>query len=254
MEKLGIIIQARLGSTRLPNKMTLPFYDKKGILEILLLRMKKALSENDTPIILATTTNPLDAELEELGNKLEIPVVRGSETNVLDRFIQAANRFNIASIIRICADNPFLDMTKLQELIAVNKNEGVDYYAYATSQFKPTILTGYGFWGEFVTLAALQRIDEFTNDPLYREHVTNYIYTHPDEFKIQYAVIDKTIEDREDIRLTVDTQTDFTMTKLIYADLLKNNIPIKAEAIVDFIATKPEWLEIMRNEMMVNKK
>jgi len=113
---ITIIIQARMGSTRLPKKMLLPFEEQKGVLEILIDKILHLKSE--VSIVLATTTNPADDELALLAKQKNILVFRGDEDDVLKRFIDAAEQFNVQRIIRVCADNPFLDINALEELIA----------------------------------------------------------------------------------------------------------------------------------------
>ncbi len=116
----GIIIQARTGSTRLPNKMILPFYNGKGILQILLERIKKKYN-NQYTIILATTTNKNDEKIAEIGEKTGVEIYRGSENDVLKRFINAALSYNIFGIIRVCADNPLLDVNHIENLIQIGE-------------------------------------------------------------------------------------------------------------------------------------
>ena len=153
---LGIVIQARTGSTRLPNKMLLPFHSSKGVLELLLEKLCNA--SNDIPIIVATTTNNRDDRIVELCLKNKINYFRGSENNVLQRFIDVANKFNLKRIIRVCADNPFLSMEALDVLITKFENVDLDYLSFKTSKDVPVIKTQYGFWTEGVTLLALKKI------------------------------------------------------------------------------------------------
>src|SRR5690554_6264340 len=117
---LGIIIQARLGSKRLPNKMLLPFYKEKGVFEILIEKLKVHFSS--IPIILATSLETTDDPLIAICEKHNLYFYRGSESNVLERFIDTAKHFKISKIIRICADNPFLDFDELENL----KNEFIN--------------------------------------------------------------------------------------------------------------------------------
>ena len=252
--KTGIIIQARLGSTRLPNKMILPFYNGKGILEILLIRLLEAIDLQKTPIILATSDNPLDDSIEKIGDDFGITVFRGSEQNVLNRFIKAARFNNLSHIVRICADNPLLDMLKLQQLIVSTENKNYDYYAYATSDLKPTILTSFGFWAEFVSLDALEKVESSTNEEFFREHVTNYVYTHPNNFNIKYSLINPQIEREENIRLTIDTEADFEVVKEIFTELKEKNIDFSAESIVKFISSESNWTKQMKSQILANKK
>lgn len=252
--RIGIIIQARLGSTRLPEKMILPFFEGKGILEILLTRIKENIDTLSIPLIIATTINPLDDAVLQIGNCLEIPVVRGSEDDVLDRFILAASTYNISKVIRVCADNPLLDMKELQRLINIAKNIDADYHAFATKDLKPTILTNYGFWAESISLNVLKKISLLTSEKKYREHVTNFVYTHPDQFKIHFECINPNIEKHKNIRLTVDTLNDFSVVQEVYKKLLNQKSDFRAESIVQFVAQNPLWLEGMKIEIESNKK
>lgn len=250
--KLGIIIQSRMGSSRLPNKMTLPFYKGKGIFEIILNRLKEA--QLEIPIVLATTDNKRDDCLEEIATKNNIKVFRGSENNVLERFIKTAEENNIQKIIRICADNPFLDLNDLERQINDFKQIKADYLSYCKKDKTPTILTSFGFWTEGVTLKALKKAASVTEDTLYLEHVTNYIYKHPKEFILKFKEIDPYFDQNSNIRLTVDTVSDFETAKEIYLNLKKTNSDFKAINIIEFVKTNLRWLKEMKKEIEENKK
>ncbi len=107
--------------------------------------------------------------------------------------------------------------------------------------------------GEGVTLSALKRIQSLTSDRLYIEHVTNFIYSHPDLFKIHLEQINSLIE-QNNLRLTIDTYNDFKLVKEIYSKLLSENIKITALNTSEFVSQNNEWLEIMQNEINQNKK
>jgi spore coat polysaccharide biosynthesis protein SpsF len=248
----GIIIQARTGSTRLPRKMILPFYNGTGILGTILTRLKEANLE--IPIILATTTNPNDDIIEEIANKHDINVSRGSENNVLSRFIYSAEKNSIQKIIRICADNPFLDLAALKHQIKSFKNSETDYWCYSKSDRTPTIKTHYGFWTEGVTLEALKKVSSLTSQKLFQEHVTNYIYSNPERFNLHFENISQSVEKETNIRLTIDTFQDFETTKEIYSELIAKQIPFEANQVICYIKSKPEWIEIMRNQIIANNK
>lgn len=250
---IGIIIQARSGSTRLPNKMFLPFYDNKGVLEIIINRIIKA--NFGIPIILATSNNPNDDIIEELGRKLAVKIFRGDELNVLNRFIHSAEKYNISKIIRICADNPFLDINDLRFQINSFKNSNDDYWCYITDNFTPTIRTHYGFWGEGVSLKALYKIQKLTaGQTFYTEHVTNYIYNNQIHFNIHHQKIDSIISKSNDIRLTIDTETDFELAKEIYKSIINNNIDMASSKIVEHVYTNKDWTKIMKKEIKNNQK
>jgi spore coat polysaccharide biosynthesis protein SpsF len=212
--KTGIIIQARKGSTRLPNKMVLPFYNNKGVLELLIEKLIKEFPKKQ--IILATTTNENDDELVTIAKNIGINIFRGSENNVLKRFIEAAEKFQFKNMIRICADNPFLDIPHIHILIKEIEKNRFDYLSYKTENGLPTIKSHLGLFAEGVTLDALQKVNDVTGKALYQEHVTNYIYEHKNQFKILLMDLPCFMNETESFRLTLDTKEDFQFEQELY--------------------------------------
>ncbi len=248
---LGIIIQARLGSSRLPKKMTLPFYNEMGVLEIILNNISNEIP--NVPLVVATTTNLLDDEIVNICKTSSVDFFRGEENNVLKRFVDTANKYQYTKIIRICADNPFLDITALKILIDDFKMNDVDYCSFKTSKGKPTILTHYGFWAEGISLSALEEVSGMTIEPLYLEHVTNYIHSNPSKFNIKLMSIPAEIEEVKDLRMTLDTEEDFILLKKIYAECVEKNI----KAVKDIVSLTKEnknWLFQMKEQIKFNTK
>jgi len=250
MSQLGIILQARTGSTRMPEKVILPFYQGQSILDLLLEKVKKT----SIPAVLATTVNPSDDRICALTEKHEIPVFRGSENDVLDRFIQAARQFGFSKIIRVCADNPFLDLAGMEQLIAEFSNSDADYLSFQLAGGKPSILTHFGFWTEAVRLEALERAQKLTSEKLYHEHVTNFIYGNPELFNVQFIQANPLVFSRTDIRMTLDTPEDFKIQQKIYAAIRKENPNFAVPEIVSWLDQHPEILEQMKNEIFRNQK
>jgi spore coat polysaccharide biosynthesis protein SpsF len=252
MNKTKIIIQARTGSTRLPQKMILPFYENEGIFSLLLKKLTATFGKND--IILATSINPNNDILVDIAKRYEVNYYRGSENDVLQRFIDAAKEFNAENLIRVCADNPFLDVFYIRLLIEKFEKFNCDYLSYITSDGTPSIKTHYGFWAEAVKLSALEKVRELTNENLYHEHVTNFIYANREIFDVNFFEIIPQIDRHKDIRLTIDTQVDFDIQKEIYAKL-NNYIPnFTSLNVIDFLEDNPHYLEIMKNEILKNQK
>lgn len=249
---IGIIIQARTGSTRLPNKMLLPFYDNKGLLEILVTNLIN--SDLNIPIVLATTNLSTDDKLADIAKRNKTLVYRGSENDVLDRFLQASIKYDINKIVRICADNPFLDMFFLKNLIEKFSENDCDYWCYALSDYTPSIMTHYGFWAEGVTRESLIKINKYTKEKFYKEHVTNYIYNNKNLFNIYYELIDSFIEKQKDIRLTIDTIQDFNIAKIIFNKLYDNKNTIKLFDVVNYIMKTGIYQQLMIQEILQNKK
>ncbi len=250
MSELGIILQARTGSTRMPEKVILPFYQERSILDLLLEKAKLT----GLPVVLATTTNPSDDRICALAEKHQVPVFRGSENDVLDRFIQAAKANNFSKIIRVCADNPFLDLNAMNELIAEFNTSEADYLGFQLAGNKPSILTHFGFWTEAVRLDALEKAQQQTDEKLYHEHVTNFIYGNPEIFNVQFLKADPLVFSRTDIRMTLDTPQDFEIQKQIFATLSKEKPNFAIPEIVDWLKLNPVILETMKAEIRKNQK
>ncbi|OUO04410.1 cytidylyltransferase domain-containing protein [Parabacteroides johnsonii] len=251
---LAIIIQARMGSTRLPNKMILPYWEKEGILSILLKRIKNGLPK--IPVIVATTCKVQDDVIEDISFKENVLVFRGNENDVLKRFIDAANTYSVTKIVRICADNPFLDIEELSLLVSEYENMNVDYFSYITSTKIPSIKTHYGLWGEAVSLSALEYIYEHAPNSKYHEHVTNYIYEHPLLFRIEWKKIPPIIECLENLRLTVDTKVDFDISKQLYQLFIDESLKGKdtLTKIRTIMKNHEEFYELMAKEINENIK
>ncbi len=252
MNDVKVIIQARTGSTRLPQKMILPFYEENGIFSLILKRLTSAINKED--IILATSTNVNNDVLENIAKNNGVNCFRGSENDVLQRFIDAANEFNAKKIIRVCADNPFLDLEFLNFLIDIFKKSDCDYMSFTTSKGIPTIKTHYGFWAEAVTLNALKKVKSMTDENLYHEHVTNFIYANPNDFNIKFFNIPEEIDSHDDIRLTIDTKIDFDTQKEIFNIIYKKNPSFNSSDVVAFLNENQQYMKIMRDEILKNQK
>ena len=250
MSDLGIILQARTGSTRMPEKVILPFFQDQSILDLLLEKTKKL----NVPVVLATTGNPFDDRICTLAEKHQVQVFRGSENDVLDRFIQAAKQNHFSKIIRVCADNPFLDVAGMKKLIDEFSDSKADYLGFQLAGNKPSILTHFGFWTEAVRLDALEKAQNLTFEKLYHEHVTNFIYGNPDLFNVQFIPADPLVFSRTDIRMTLDTPEDFEIQQQIFATISKENPNFGIPEIVNWLDRHPEILERMKIEILKNQK
>lgn len=247
---IGIIIQARLGSTRLPRKILKEFYGGKTLLETVIQNLQKV---QGAKVIVATSVNPNNDELESFLNERGIAVFRGSEDDVLGRFIGAAEAFGVDGIIRICSDNPFLDWHGVENLIKKAQTSNADYIGYRINE-TPSIKTHFGFWGEYVTLAALKRVETTTDQKSAHEHVTIHIYTHPDEYRCEWIECPDFLQGRNDIRLTVDNPDDFENAQKTYTSLCESNPDFELRDVVNYIDAHKELQESMRNMITNNQK
>lgn len=239
----GIVLQARTGSTRLPGKMTRPFYQDLNMLEIIIETVKSSFEASQ--IYLATTTSVADDELADIAASTGIHLFRGSENDVLQRFIDCAEQNRLEVCVRICADNPFIQAQYMVDLISDFEKSPCDYSSFAFPDGTPIIRSHIGFFTEIVRTAALRRAAEETPDPFYHEHVTNFIYGNKQIFDVRLLPMPLHLQQRTDIRLTIDTADDFEMAASLFSELSSRGEAQNTEAILRAIDDHPEYKERM---------
>ena len=248
---IGIIVQARMGSTRLPGKILKQFYGGKTLLETLLENLHKV---QGSKVIVATSVNENNDQLEKFLTEKGELVFRGSENDVLDRFIKAAEANGVDGIVRICSDNPFMDWHGIAQLVKKAKISDADYIGFRIND-KPSILTHFGFWGEFVRLSALKRVAETTEEgtPAH-EHVTYHIYNHPDEYKCEWILCPDFLQGRNDIRLTIDIPEDLVNALKVYSDLKAQDENFTLQDVVAYLDSHEDIKQSMISNIFQNKK
>jgi spore coat polysaccharide biosynthesis protein SpsF len=251
MKDLGVIIQARTGSTRLPGKLINSFFDGKSVLELIIERF--LMSDSHIPIILATTTNVEDDIICRIASKYSIKLFRGSENDVLARFIESSLFYNIKKIIRVCADNPFYDVSGTLELVK-NIDLDTNYISYSVGEKIPSITSHFGFWGEITTLSTLIQINSDTKSLYHHEHVTSFIYSNPEIFKIKLIPYPDSFTSRNDLRFTLDTQSDFELYKIIYENVIGKANKIDLPTLVNHVSNNQQYLDIMKQQIKFNSK
>lgn len=233
--KAKVIIQARLGSTRLPNKVLLKIADKT-ILEYVIERVKKA--GNIEEIIVATTVREEDLQIVNLTNELKINAYRGSENDVLDRFYQTAKKFNAKHIVRITADCPLIDPKIIDDVVNYYFESGTDYCSNVLERTFPD-----GEDIEVFSFGALEYTWMNANLASEREHVTPYIRKHPNIFKLANF---KNKIDLSEKRWTVDREEDFKFIKAILEALYPLNPNFCMEDVLKFLERNPQLKDINR--------
>lgn len=199
-------MQARINSTRLPGKVLYPFADGSTILG----RLVQGLSQIDLPVIVATSVAPADQEIVNWCARHHVQCRRGAEYDVLERFIQVAREEKLDAMVRVCADNPFFQFDTVHTLLQeADANPELDYVSFRSLDGTPAIRMHWGLFGEYVKVSSLQKSYQSTNELLYREHVTNYIYSHPTSFYIRLLDAPAEVINRKDLRFTVDDMDDF---------------------------------------------
>ena len=222
------VIQARMGSTRLPGKI---FKKINGITVLDCLFEQLKYSHNLKRKIIATTLNIEDDKILEFGKIKNIDVFRGSSLDVLDRFYQCAKKNNLKNIIRITSDCPLIDPYVIDEVIV--KYE-LNNYDYVSNFFKTRCPSGLEV--EIFSIECLENV--WINAKDYdREHVTSYIYKNPDKFKIGYIEGKRSFND---LHLSVDTLKDLDFIKKIYQRC--SSKPITFNQILQIISSNPSIL------------
>lgn len=208
--KTVAIVQARMGSSRLPGKVLMGLAGQT-VLERVVRRVQRFKYVDD--VIVATSVSPADDEIVATCGQIKLPVFRGSEFDVLDRFMKAARTYHADICVRITADCPLIDPEVSDEIIRRfgQANRPIDYASNKIPQSFPR-----GLDTEVFTLAALERAWQNASRPYERAHVTVYIYEHPDQFKLLSITSDV---DRADWRWTVDTNEDLEFVREVYLRL-----------------------------------
>lgn len=249
--KIGLIIQARMGSTRLPEKVLRPFWGAESILSLLIRRFMAAFPS--LPLVVATSDLPQDDPVAKVAQSLGAQVTRGSESDVLARFIQAMDEHQVRQAIRICADNPFLDPELTQQLLNAAQRHRPDYLSYRVDD-KPCMQTHFGVFTEYVTRKALEDNALWNLDLDERQHVTKSVYEHPERYQIEWLDFSEAMKPYADIRLTVDTPEDFRLTQQVWVELVQNNEKFDWQTVFRFLSFHPEWRSTMQAQVQGNPK
>lgn len=211
------VVQARMGSARLPGKSLMKVCGEIPLLEMVLLRLKKALSLDR--IVLATSENYDCDPLEGLARRLGVDVVRGSESDVLSRYVAAVESFGVESLLRVCADNPLVSFEAVDMLSDFFLSNDLDYAENKSPE------SGFpdGFGAEMVKGRILPLIAPLSN-PRQREHVIDYIIDNPREFNTATMKAPPEFHAPE-IKLDIDTAGDLARMRSLCSSLPKSNAP-----------------------------
>ena len=227
---VNAIIQARCGSTRFPNKV-FALIDGKPLLWHVVNRLKYASKIDD--IIVATTVSEKDDKIEEWCKENNVHCFRGSEDNVLNRYYSASEAFPSDYVVRITADDPFKEPKVIDAVITKLIEEGYDH---VTNNLPPSFPEGLDC--EAFKKSALDRSEKEAETAFEREHVTQYIYHHPEIFKIGNV---SNSENLSYLRWTIDKDVDFEMVKAVYAHRNSANKGILLmDEILDILKANPE--------------
>lgn len=208
--KTVITIEARMRSTRLPGKVLLPVLEQPMLARMVerLRRVRRA-----TDIVIATTTHDADDPIAQLADGLGVGCHRGSEDDVLARVLGAAQLVAADIIVETTGDCPLIDPTIVDQIIQTFHCNRVDYCANVLAPTYPR-----GLDVQVFPTSVLADVAERTRDPVDREHVSLYIYEHPELYRL-LNVASGMPEEVGDLRWTVDTPEDFRLVSTIYQAL-----------------------------------
>lgn len=238
MHNYSVIIQARMGSTRLPGKILKPLAGKPMLLHVYE-RLQKSAYIHQT--IIATTDLSVDDIVENFCALNNIKCFRGSSNDVLSRYYHAAHKYNCEVVIRITADCPLIDPIIIDKMILDfdNNFDKIDYLSNTLTRSFPR-----GLDTEIFTFDALARAFNNATSTFEREHVTPYIYNNKDIFSLKNFMNDI---DLSAYRWTVDTTEDFKLVEIIYNKLFEANSIFLLDDILELFRQNPSLFDINNN-------
>ncbi len=243
MQNTHIIIQARMGSNRLPGKVLMPFVGDFSFLEWIVERCK--LSNVAQIVIVAITTNPLDDAIEALCKAKGYDYMRGCEHDVLDRYYEAAKFFGSDIIVRVAGDSPFVDIDEMDRSIKVLQREGLEYITTKSGGLP------LGAGSETFTFEAFKRVFSEAQNQYDREHVTPYFYHHPELFKLRTLFLEDAPHPvAERVQFALDKQEDALFLKTLAGrmGISSPKARLSTNTILSFLESNPELIAINTNQ------
>lgn len=228
-------IEARMGSTRLPEK-TMREMVGKPMLELIIERLKRARKLDE--IVVATTTEAEDEVITRLAERTGVKWFRGSSEDVLDRVLQAAKAYQADIIVEMTGDNPLLDPELVDEAINIYLKGNYDYVSNAIKETYPD-----GLNVQVFSVKVADEVASITNDPADRENVSLYIYEHPERYRL-YNMEAPPEYYHPEYRWTVDTEADIQFITAVYENLYYENPSFSIADIMKLLREKPDLLKI----------
>ncbi len=227
------IVQARMGSSRLPGKSLMRIVDKPMLAHVL---ERLAAAQAVDAVVVATSTMPGDQAIAELAREMGVEAFAGSEDDVLDRYYQAARTFHADTVVRITGDCPLIDPEIVDRAVAFFQDTRADYVR--TAGFPRGLDT------EVFPFHNLARAWREASKDYEREHVTPYFYRHPEWFQVRELVAPEPLH-RPELRLCVDTEEDLTLVREIFERLrAPDNRIFTAEQVIRLLDAEPHLKQI----------
>jgi len=234
--KIVTIIQARMGSTRLPGKVLKEVLGKP-LLAYQIERVRR--SARTDRIVVATTVKPEDEPIVALCRELQVDVFRGSENDVLSRYYGAATEAGADVVVRLTSDCPLIDAGVVDRVIEAFLASPGGAYDYTSNCYERTYPRGMDT--EVFSIAALKEANERAALPSEREHVTPYIITRPERFRMTNVAY---FSDQGRHRWTVDTPEDFELIQRILEALYPGKPAFTLEDALALLERYPDWANL----------
>ena len=227
------ILQARMSSTRLPAKVLKPILGKP-MLARQIERIRRA--QTIERLVVATSDQPDDDAIAALCRQVDVGCFRGSRDDVLARFVGTAERYPAAQIVRLTGDCPLVDPAVIDAVVTFHRDGGFDY---SSNTLHPTFPDGLDV--EVMRSAALSAAGREARDPFEREHVTPFLYRHPERFRLGDF---RRSPDLSALRWTVDQAEDYDMVCAVYAGLYPVKPDFALDDILALFEKRPELAKI----------
>jgi spore coat polysaccharide biosynthesis protein SpsF len=228
-------IEARMTSTRLPGKV-LAECCGRPMLELMIERLRHV-PELDR-IVVATTANATDDPVEALARQLGVGVWRGSEDDVLQRVLDAARAHDADVIVELTGDCPLIDPAIVSRVIRAHRAAGVDYCANVLTRSWPI-----GMDTQVFATSVLADVARRTSDPVDHEHVSLFIYRHPEIYRL-LGIEAPADERRPDMRLTLDTPQDLEVIRALFDALRVDDPAFPVARMIAWLDAHPEIARI----------
>lgn len=226
-----VIIQARMGSSRLPGKILKPL----GDVDVLTYDIERCRAINGiSEVIVATSSLPHDDAIATWCKEHHVACFRGSEDDVLDRYVQCAKVYKPDYVMRVTSDCPFVDYEMASEMIGLMATEKKDVILLEGGLPR-------GLAVELISYEALLRIHEIGKEPRHREHVTYYAYEFTEQFETVTYKLPENLKAPE-LRITLDTAEDYALLTEVAKHF--NDPLVSSEGVVQFLKQHPETAKL----------
>jgi spore coat polysaccharide biosynthesis protein SpsF len=232
IEPVWAVVAGRMGSSRLPGKTMADLAGKPSLWHIIE-RLRRVSSLDG--VVVATTTDASDDLIRECAEQSNAPCYSGSAEDVLGRTLAAAQSVGARTIVQVTGDCPLVEPSVVERVIEVYRDDMPDYVS--------TVLGGetypVGLDVEVFSTALLGEVERTTSDPHDREHVSTFIYGHPERYRLR-GIEAEGDRRRPDLRMTLDTDDDLEVVRALYQALWPANPTFSIDDAIEFLDRNPD--------------